>query len=300
MNGNAASGRARPNLRVHTAGEWAGAVLRGGMPLEVTAVFDKSFYCRDAADRWLCFLRDGLEAGPLHALCGGWPASLGECVSPGQTFAPDRPDFLTGPGLHIRHDHFTEWRPPEFPRTDWPAIRRVIPGVRDAIRLSAPPHTVAALVVGAGGVGNDWRRTAAQEAVRGLAMLSGWLASPAAGTPDSAVQALLGLGPGLTPTGDDILAGSLLTLHALGHVAEKRALAAAMAERAPEATNRISLAHLRAAAAGQGAAPFHDLLTVIMNGRALPDDLIRRIGAIGHTSGWDVLMGVVATIEARS
>ena len=134
----------------------------------------------------------------------------------------------------------------------------------------------------------------AEEMFRALAALSRWLASPRDHPLQDAVQPLVGLGPGLTPTGDDILAGTLLALHALDREKEANEMAAALETYGPEGTNRISLAHLRAAAAGWGAAPFHDMLVeLLLWGKSL-GGCIRRIDAIGHSSGWDILVGILA------
>ena len=57
--------------------------------------------------------------------------------------------------------------------------------------------------------------------------------------PDEPVAQLLGRGPGLTPTGDDVLAGALVTLHALGSPAAAP-LAHAVRARASAATTTVS------------------------------------------------------------
>ncbi|MCD8141198.1 MAG: DUF2877 domain-containing protein, partial [Planctomycetaceae bacterium] len=60
---------------------------------------------------------------------------------------------------------------------------------------------------------------------------------------------------------------------------------------------RISLAHLRAAAGGPGAAPFHDVLNKLLLGEADFNPCLRRIDAVGHSSGWDILAGIVTALE---
>lgn len=98
------------------------------------------------------------------------------------------------------------------------------------------------------------------------------------------VDALAGLGPGLTPAGDDALAGILL-------VAGDRDAAVVAAARAP--TNDIARAFLHWAARGQSIEPVHRLL----NGGGPPAlaDLLR----FGHSSGADLAFGLRLGIRRK-
>ena len=113
------------------------------------------------------------------------------------------------------------------------------------------------------------------------------------------VNRLVGLGPGLTPSGDDLLGGILIALQALGRRDAVHMLWPTVSRCVAETENSISAAHLAAAAEGLGSAAvhavFHDL--VRGNGGALADRL-DAIGRIGHTSGWDALAGVVTVLRA--
>ncbi|MEV0094960.1 DUF2877 domain-containing protein [Streptomyces sp. NPDC050738] len=114
---------------------------------------------------------------------------------------------------------------------------------------------------------------------------------PAGDTPrlKAAALALLGAGPGLTPSGDDVLCGVLLACHALG-----RPIPAALLDTVAHAEQRTPLvsaalvlhavrgecvpqaaALLRALAAGHGAAP-----------------ALRGLLAVGHHSGSDLARGI--------
>jgi hypothetical protein len=124
--------------------------------------------------------------------------------------------------------------------------------------------------------------------------------------PDLAVAQLLGRGPGLTPTGDDVLAGALVTLNALGSPPSVL-LAAAVTAAAPGATTTVSAGLLRHAAAGECIPQLEDLLAAIGNGADDPAaaTLARAAGAllaVGHCSGAGLLHGVlvgVAIAHAR-
>ena len=88
---------------------------------------------------------------------------------------------------------------------------------------------------------------------------------------------LLGLGPGLTPSGDDLVAGTLVALHALGF-ARAAADLWRVVQPSLKDTNAISSAHLRAAAHGQAAAVLHEAVAATAAGRA---DAIH-----AHSRGW--------------
>ena len=108
------------------------------------------------------------------------------------------------------------------------------------------------------------------------------------------VEALLGRGPGLTPAGDDALAGILLVAHAHGVAGP---VAAAVRERLGS-TTAVSAALLDAAADGYAAATVVALVDAAVAGdaaavaRALPAVL-----AIGHTSGADLVIGIAAALR---
>jgi hypothetical protein len=108
------------------------------------------------------------------------------------------------------------------------------------------------------------------------------------------VDLLLGRGQGLTPSGDDALAGILLVAHAMGRAAP---LAAAVRRRAG-ATTAVSAALLDAAADGYAAPDVVALVDAAIAGddvtlaRTLPAVL-----AIGHTSGHDLVAGIAAALH---
>jgi hypothetical protein len=110
---------------------------------------------------------------------------------------------------------------------------------------------------------------------------------------------LLGLGPGLTPSGDDVLCGALIALHAIGHRHAADALGQAALRKAATATTALSRAFLAAAAGGQGAEALHALLAAVLCVRAERlDALVGDVVRIGHTSGWDALAGAIMVLRA--
>ncbi len=109
-----------------------------------------------------------------------------------------------------------------------------------------------------------------------------------------ASRALLGLGSGLTPSGDDLVGGALFgRLLVADDAGRWRAVGERLAAEARRASHAISAALLADLAGGASFAPLHDLADALAAG----DDgaavvAARALAALGHTSGWDMLVGV--------
>jgi hypothetical protein len=119
-----------------------------------------------------------------------------------------------------------------------------------------------------------------------------------------AAGGLVGLGPGLTPAGDDLLAGLLVACAQLREApgaADVAATAARLGDavglRASTATTALSAALLRHAAAGRAAGPVLRLLDALVGRTALPAALAGLL-AVGHTSGHDTARGVLTAASA--
>src|SRR5207244_1101728 len=84
---------------------------------------------------------------------------------------------------------------------------------------------------------------------------------------ESAVRALIGLGPGLTPAGDDLLLGALAVLQAADHPAAPIAAGAVIGTLG--LTTPVSAALLRLAAAGQHAELIGRLAAALLAGDGL-------------------------------
>ena len=115
-----------------------------------------------------------------------------------------------------------------------------------------------------------------------------------------AALALLGLGAGLTPSGDDFVGGAFFaraTLAQLGGSdrASWRQAAAGVRDSARAATHPISAALLGDLLDGHGWSPLHDLAGALAADDApAATNAARRLIRLGHSSGWDLLAGFVA------
>ena len=116
---------------------------------------------------------------------------------------------------------------------------------------------------------------------------------------------LVGLGQGLTPSGDDLLGGFLYT-HRMLCSFDWRSLISDTSgvddwlQQARRLTNKISFSILADYLRGAAASPLHEFLSVALDGQSV-EDLIPaacRVAAIGHSSGWDLLAGVACACAA--
>ncbi|GAA2407264.1 hypothetical protein GCM10010191_14460 [Actinomadura vinacea] len=133
-----------------------------------------------------------------------------------------------------------------------------------------------------------------------------------AGTVEAA-ERIVGLGPGLTPSGDDILSGLLLSLRLLGGAlragghgtgrgggrAEWMAdwLGAAVTADAGTRTTALAATLLHCAASGAAGAEVAAVLRAVA-GHEPAAPAVRRLLAAGHTSGADLAAGVLAGCRA--
>ncbi len=263
-------------LRATRIGGLAFDHLGAGIAGRVLALFQKSFYV-ETPRGLACIGHQGMPAGPLNVSTSApattnWRASglrLGARVARVDTrlrIAPDLTVDLEGAGI---------WQPPAPP----PA------GVGSVETLAA------------------YRNRLVPDPRMGRE-LTAWLAAVAqgeAGLADRVAAALVGRGPGLTPAGDDVLAGALVALHTLGRRDLAGHLWPSVRRRSLRAGNPISTAHLAAAARGQATAVIHLAIARIIAGEVHDlETMAAGIAAIGHSSGRDAMAGVLAVLSQIS
>jgi hypothetical protein len=119
-----------------------------------------------------------------------------------------------------------------------------------------------------------------------------------AGLRAGAARELVGRGPGLTPAGDDALAGYVLARRATAPGAW-RIEAAEIMRAARGATGEPSWSLLRAAVAGEAFEPALLMLAALIraDGTALAP-AVRRLRALGATTGRAMLTGMVCGLRA--
>ena len=240
------------------------AVLRGPRRLAVVAaVTDQAVYL-DTGDRErpaVCLVTPGAVRVPCALVLGGGAALPRLAV--GDT------GLIGGGELALAGVAYrpARWWRPARPRT------AAVAAFLAAKPLADPPALLPPLDAGT---------------AQAVAVLSRDLAVGAPLAP--AVAALLGRGPGLTPLGDDVLAGALVALVAAASPAAPR-LAAETLHQAPHRTTFVSAALLRHAARGECVPE----LAAFVAGRPRATEALLRVG---HTSGAGLAHGVIAARPA--
>ena len=278
-------------------------------PATVIAVFARSFYLANDIGELVCVGPAGLGGGPLNMLCD-LPAGLDfqeSGLRVGETASSDGVVLRIAGRFAFALADAAPWR------------SRPPPAGRDGARLAAGLAALSAAtrdVGGAGGfaplvaglAGRSDRRAEVSPvdspllrlAAPAIASLGEFLAGRAA-APGEPAAILVGLGPGLTPSGDDFIGGAMIALHTLSRGGTARRLAGWALPLAGTRTGTISAAHLACAADGEGSAALHDLLAALL----APDDAgvavaTKTLAAIGHSSGWDMLAGAaLACVSVR-
>lgn len=291
-------GRTMAAAEIQRVGPRAALAMGSDGEGRVAAVFDRSFYLA-LAGGWVCVGGPGLGDGPLNAVLTrrmpkSWPA-LG--VVAGLPAHLDSSCLHLHPGLALGFEYTHTWTPPAPPA---PEPVRICAGRRAlarALTCCDPPGEGLASQVFARRARGDL-----QCAVAPLRSLESWLAGCFGARHRPAdprgMEALLGLGPGLTPSGDDLLGGALITLRAIDAYAAGR-LAAALRPHLATRTTPISAAHLEAAMAGWGCDRFHALLGKVLAGDAAAvPACAHALARVGHCSGWDMLAGLDIVLRA--
>jgi hypothetical protein len=282
-----------PTFSVEEIGWLAHAALSAAQNGLVVAPLTRSFYIKTNLNAWVCIGPETLGAGPLNVCCRvGTGAFAGRPARGAVVRFEEDAFFVEGAGRFV-HVQAHLWTPPVPPAWTYSSLRL---GVGALDKLAKPPAE------GLGSLGFDLAGRSVQGRVERAAVEAARMFERAVvnitknGTARNldSVDKLLGRGPGLTPSGDDYLAGTMVALQLLGASKVRDTIWNTIRQLAPALTSPLSFAHLQGAAAGALSEPIHLLLHSVLANEAdrLPARLAA-VGAIGHTSGWDVLAGAM-------
>jgi hypothetical protein len=267
-------------------------------------------------DELACLGTAGLAAGPLNAICTapGYMDWIANGLRPGSRAYMGDDTLYVGRDLTFALADACHWRPRKV-SAGWKAIdlSRNLASLAAEARPYIPSEGLARLIPNlARGEPLCERGPAnhelfAKTAREGIAVLLQWArsrlsqAQTSAHDPLTKASVLIGLGPGLTPSGDDFIAGFLIALRALGRGPVADDLGGWAMRLARTQTGVISFAHLACAADGQGADALHRMLAVLSQpGRPNLAACLQDIADIGHTSGWDALAGAIAACKSMA
>lgn len=267
----------------------------GGFSGRVAGVYQQACNLESRQGDVLSLVLPSVGNGPFSIVLRG-QAGLFTGLTSGTTVSTSQGQLALGEDLVVAFDRARIWEPRpgwESLRPRWQVIRRQLPAVLGlAKRLSpgesllqqlfepAQERTQADALAGA----LHARIRVAADLLRAGWETDGELLCRGAAH-------LAGVGPGLTPAGDDFLAGAMLGAW-LAHP-DPQAFCHLVLEAAAPRTTALSIAYLRAAASGHCSEPWHDLLHCVAckSGSRL-EAAVRGVVAHGATSGSDTLAGL--------
>jgi hypothetical protein len=290
-----------PTVAITGIGHRAATTLRTATLLQVSATFDRSFYLRTGGD-FVCIGGPAIGNGPLNALVNRSACIANRC--PGDIVRSNGQHLTFPDGLMLEWTDAPTWTMPPWPSaaTGQADNRRALtPPLLASMLARSPKDGLFQLAVD-----RLFDRQMAvtspllRRAAAAIDALIIGLAAGAAGPNEdlrSAAAGLIGLGPGLTPSGDDVLAGALLGLQASNQQALAARLGPLVAAASVDGTSPLSAAFLGCAIDGQTSAVLRHALAAVLTATDLPSAL-DSLDSIGHTSGWDHLAGFLLALMA--
>ena len=288
----------------------------------VIATFQRSCYVLGANGGLMCIAHDSLVDGPVM-LRVDFPEpryvdALG--VRIGMPLWVEDRDLRLGPRILLRMSDARPWTPPGVKRSAQPdVISGSLTTLAAGLASAAPGDGLAPLVGCAEELANErpvqssCGSRVVRAALPGLRQLVKGLRTHNAFAVDRGVERLVGLGPGLTPSGDDLLGGMMVGLirtlesrsgdvdgpHAglccPNEHGTIEAVADSIRRHAANRTTAISAGMLRHATQGVGSAPVHHLVQLVLGAASTEESTAAAalaVAAAGHTSGWDCLAGL--------
>lgn len=265
----------------------------------VDAVFERSLYLR-AGDEFICLGQPAIGNGPLTLIADLRPL-MELALQRGRSALITSRNITFGNAVRFDLDHCEPWSPPRWPVS--PSTTRLADTYAQLAQRSAieaPQEGFARHVFDAHEPVTSLPPLARVTCER-IADFAGWLVAVLNGDRSSVenfpapVAGLIGLGPGLTPSGDDFLVGVLASLDSLGEKETHAVLARAIIDASPALTSPLSRCLLNATAAGHMGENLHRAVSSVMMGDI--DAAVAAVGKIGHSSGWDMMAGIGTTIR---
>jgi hypothetical protein len=289
-------------------GEAALACLSGSRTGRVFASVTRAIYllCEDDELLWLVS-----ETSPMHRRCLQVPPPLPRMPVDSSFFLCDG-RLMTATGVVLEFGRFPVWKPQVYTGRKTIPIRQLAELVQSAYQQFTTQNEPsgwgvlipAILQVVKGQVrletpgdgiilpGNIWPK------VDGI--LTACLAHDFASIMQHAAG-LIGLGQGLTPSGDDFLGGLFFSISFLRSVYpeiqnSQRWNYSDFILGCRTQTNRISYALLKDHSEGHGLEPLHCFANALLEGRAIDQALpfAGEMAKVGHSTGWEVLAGFLA------
>ena len=281
-------------LTLTQLGPSARACLTSGNHGNVLAAFSKAIYLLTETDGLFWITTD---ASPMHRRCAQTSAPLPGLVA-GSPFHVQDQRLMVGPDFIFDFENASTWNAPH------------INSIIDITELPSRIYSFYSCLVPsqAKGFGNfipqilsATQSDFSDPILRHAQPLVLDMASACLEQQPFRIQLLadklIGLGNGLTPSGDDFLGGMLFALNQLQVAYPDNGFTdyAIPLEPYRSRTHPISFTLLNDLAHGHAIAPLHHISNNLLDGDSLEDTypLILQLTQIGHSTGWDMLTGLL-------
>jgi hypothetical protein len=246
---------------------------------------------------WVIFLSFEPHRGPLTLNLQGAPGMLQDLAMGSMAGCSPEEIFFSDPGLKLSTAQARAWQAPAASKEFLsPDLRRAqlisVARLANSSPASSPPAALLPMVLGM-----------PEQASRQNLDFSTKITRLQTACRDRQVQAIaealgdfLGLGPGLTPSGDDLVSGYLLAAHRWGEqltpALDFAAVNKTILARARRATSDLSASLIACAARGQADERLVLALDGIVTGTPEADTCIAALAGWGSSSGFDALVGM--------
>jgi len=285
----------------------ARAIRQEGWTGEVIAVHPHSVYATDEDDEVYAIVHQPLGNGPLNLVIPADSAQVFNGLALGTSLASNGARLGIGEAITIELEAAAIWDPKAYAAlsADPEALDRGLAELCREVSRRAPAESLARLLPHLEDEDLPEPLEHIAHFPRSHALIGGLAESLAQRDRRRlkvVTSSLAGLGPGMTPAGDDFIAGVLLALALVRQQRGDTALneiATLLVETAAPRTHEISGAYLRAAYDGQVGERWHPLLAALAAGDgAQIAAAAAPVLATGETSGADMVAGFVVGIGA--
>ena len=266
----------------------------------VTAVFERSLYL-EVNSSWICLADANLGFGPLTvSVKSKYGREWINSFSVGRLVKLSPVGISTDNSTIISTRGVRSWQPPKGPSWTKNSLMLGLRALENLAYSKVPAEGLGRFLFEC----PDYFPVSdeSRAAEHPIGILKNWLkkcfeVQMPITSDKEAVSAMLGLGPGLTPSGDDFLGGMLIALYVCGKKSFQKQLFTQV-KSLLNSTGPVSRAHLKAAALGEGSHSLHQVLNMLLEGNETQlEPGIDAINQIGHTSGWDALAGVAVVLR---
>lgn len=293
------AGSPRQRIKADSVGAQIGAMLSVPARWRIIQSYRHCFYCLGDTGDVICVGDARIDKGPFTIICADSNGTAVAALSENREVRSSDGTLLFGEQAILDTANATPWLA-DFNTCAGAgdALDTVLATLVAAAAGAAPQQSLAALVP-AISVSRPpaEKRSPLTIALhrRLLQVIDAIRCEEAVDDPErltSLLSPLIGLGYGLTPSGDDFCAGWILSLVAIGKPRQATALATGLCDAAGTRTTAISLAFFRALATSRLSEGQARLLHCCAAGQ--PNDLGDALHGVyrhGGTSGWDMLAG---------